>query len=105
MRSTRPGSYLDESIGTRLVRKPSVEGFRRRKDVSVYFTHYSARTDLKVAPGLAEGRPAVLVSDAADPSGAVRYVVVLDWSNERISRIRDFHYVRYVTDGLVVTRL
>lgn len=95
-------NLLAEDVRLDLVNRSQLAG---RKDVSVYFTHYSARTDLKVAPGLAEGRPAVLVSDAADPAGAVRYVVLLDWSHERISRIRDFHYARYVTDGLVVTRL
>ena len=76
-----------------------------RKDVGVYFTRYAERSDWKVTPGLAEGRPAILVSNPADTSGAVEYVVLLDWSNGRISGIHDFFYAQYVTDGLVVTKL
>jgi RNA polymerase sigma-70 factor (ECF subfamily) len=56
-------------------------------------------------PGLAEGRPALLVSNPADTSGAVEYVVLLEWSNGRISGIHDFFYAQYVTDGLAVTKL
>jgi RNA polymerase sigma-70 factor (ECF subfamily) len=76
-----------------------------RKDVSVYFTRYGQTADWKFTPGVAEGRPALLVSNPADTSGTVEYVVLLDWSGGRIRGIRDFHYARYVTDGLTVTTL
>jgi RNA polymerase sigma-70 factor (ECF subfamily) len=75
------------------------------KDVSVYFTRYSQTADWKFTPGVAEGRPALLVSNPADTSGTVEYVVLLDWADGRIRGIRDFHFARYVTDGLVVTKL
>jgi RNA polymerase sigma-70 factor (ECF subfamily) len=71
-----------------------------RKDVSVYFTRYSQSFDWKLTPGMAEGRPALFVSDPADPSGTIEYVVLLDWAEGRICGIRDFRYARYITDGL-----
>jgi len=76
-----------------------------RKDVSVYFGRYGESLDWKFVPGLAEGRPALLVSNPADTSEAVEYVVLLDWVNGRICGIRDFRWAKYVTDGLTVTRL
>jgi RNA polymerase sigma-70 factor (ECF subfamily) len=74
-----------------------------RKDVSVYFSRYAAVDDWWVSPGLAEGHPALLVSDPADPTGAVRYVVLLDWAEGRIAAIRDFRHAAYVTESLAVS--
>jgi RNA polymerase sigma-70 factor (ECF subfamily) len=95
-------AMLAEDVRLDLVSRRQIAG---RKDVSVYFTRYSERVDWKLTPGLAEGRPALLVSNPADTSGTVQYVVLLDWSQGRISTIHDFHYARYVTDGLAVTTL
>lgn len=95
-------NLLAEDVHLDLVNRRPLTG---RKDVSVYFTRYSERTDLTVAPGLAEGRPALLFSNVADTSGEVKYVVLLEWVDGRISGIRDFHYAQYVMDGLSVTRL
>jgi RNA polymerase sigma-70 factor, ECF subfamily len=95
-------NLLAEDVRLDLVNRRQLVG---RKDVSIYFTRYSETADWKFAPGLAEGRPALLVSDPADTTGTVRYVVLLDWTDARISGIRDFHYARYVTSGLAVTML
>ena len=93
---------LAEDVRLDLVNRRQIVG---RKDVSVYFTRYAERADWKFTPGLAEGRPALLVSNPADTSDTVEYVVLLDWSNGRISAIHDFFYAQYVTDGLTVTTL
>jgi RNA polymerase sigma-70 factor (ECF subfamily) len=93
---------LAEDVKLDLVNRLRLAG---RKDVSVYFGRYGESTDWRFAVGLAEGRPALLVSNPVDASGAVEYVVLLDWMSGRISGIRDFRYARYVTDGLTVTRL
>ena len=37
--------------------------------------------------------------DPADTSGAPAYFVLLDWSDGRVARIRDFRHARYATDG------
>jgi len=94
-------SLLAEDVRLDLVNRRQLVG---RKDVSVYFTRYSETADWKFAPGLAEGRPALLVSDPADAAGTVNYVVLLTWTAGRISGIRDFHYAKYVKDGLAVAK-
>lgn len=76
-----------------------------RENVSVYFTRYSQSFDWKLTPAMAEGRPALLVSNPVDATDTVEYVVLLDWANDRIDGIRDFRYAKYVTDGLTITRL
>jgi RNA polymerase sigma-70 factor (ECF subfamily) len=95
-------NLLAEDVRLDLVNRRQLAG---SKDVSVYFTRYSQTADWKFTPGVAEGRPALLVSNPADTSGTVEYVVLLDWADGRIRGIRDFHFARYVTDGLVVTKL
>ena len=76
-----------------------------RKDVAVYFSRYDETSDWHFSPGLAEGRPALLVSDPADPAGTVGYVVLLDWADGRIAAIRDFRFANYVMESLAVSRL
>lgn len=95
-------NLLAEDVRLDLVNRRQIAG---RKDVSVYFTRYAERADWVFTPGLAEGRPALLVSNPADTSGTVEYLVLLDWSNGQISAIHDFFYAQYVTDGLAVTKL
>jgi RNA polymerase sigma-70 factor (ECF subfamily) len=95
-------NLLAEDVKLDLVNRLRLAG---RKEVSVYFGRYGETLDWKFAPGLAEGRPALLVSNPADTSDAVQYVVLLDWVNGRVRGIRDFRYAKYVTDGLTVTRL
>jgi len=48
---------------------------------------------------------AVLVRNPADPSGTVRYVVLLDWVGGQIARIRDFKYAPYVRESQVISSL
>ena len=76
-----------------------------RRDVSVYFHRYDKLTDWRFAAGLAEGRPALLVSDPADPTDAITYVVLLDWQGEEIAAIRDFRFAPYIAQSLTVSAL
>jgi RNA polymerase sigma-70 factor (ECF subfamily) len=93
---------LAEDVRLDLVNRTRLAG---RKDVSVYFSRYDEVSDWWFSPGLAEGRPALLVSDPADAAGAIGYVVLLDWADGRIAAIRDFRYATYVTESLAVSRL
>jgi RNA polymerase sigma-70 factor (ECF subfamily) len=52
---------------------------------------------------LIDGRPALLATDPVDPNA--RFVVLLDWSDGRIVSIRDFHYARYIMDGIDIVRI
>ncbi len=73
--------------------------------MSVYFTRYAELSDWLISPGLAEGHPALLVSDPEDATGAVSYVVLLDWAAGKIAAIRDFRHARYVTECLALSPL
>ncbi len=54
---------LAEDVRLDLVNRTRLAG---RKDVSVYFSRYDEGSDWWLSPGLAEGRPALLVSDPSD---------------------------------------
>jgi RNA polymerase sigma-70 factor (ECF subfamily) len=93
---------LAEDVRLDLVNRTRLAG---RKNVAVYFSRYDESSDWRFSPGLAEGRPALLVSDPADAAGAIGYVVLLDWVDGRIAAIRDFRYAAYVTESLAISRL
>lgn len=95
-------ALLSEDVRLDLANRTRLDG---RKDVSVYFTRYDATSGWRLEPGLAEGRPALLISDPADPAAAVRYVVLLDWRDGEIATIRDYFYAPYVIDSLAVERI
>jgi len=54
---------------------------------------------------MAEDQPALFVSDPQDALDTPIYVVLLNWVDGRISNIRDFRWAKYITDGLVFTRI
>ncbi len=74
-----------------------------RADVSVYFSRYAAFSDWRLQVGLAEGRPALLVSD--DATGAITHAVLLDWKDGEIAAIRDYKFAPYVMETLAVAKL
>ena len=93
-------ALLAEDVRLDLANRLQLTG---RKDVSVYFDRYGRTTDWRITPGVAEGRPALLVSDPADATGAVAYVILLGWIDGRIATIRDFRFARYVMESLAAT--
>jgi RNA polymerase sigma-70 factor (ECF subfamily) len=96
-------ALLAEDVRLDLVNRTRLAG---RKDVGIYFTRYAeAAFGWRMAAGQADGRPAILVSDPADPAAAVRFVVLLDWKDGQIAAIRDFFYADYVMEGVTVTTI
>jgi RNA polymerase sigma-70 factor (ECF subfamily) len=93
---------LAEDVRLDLVNRRRIDG---RKNVGVYFTRYAERSDWRLWPGIAEGRPALLFSNRADGPDAIDYVVLIDWADGKITAIRDFFYAPYVTESLEVRRL
>jgi RNA polymerase sigma-70 factor (ECF subfamily) len=93
-------NLLAEDVRLDLVNRTKLAG---RKDVSVYFSRYAAAPPSRFAPGLADGRPALLVSGMDDDT--VRYAVLLEWKDGRIVTIRDFLYAAYAMEDLAVERL
>ena len=65
-------------------------------DVGMFFTVYAEMDGVWLAPAWLEGREVIAVfEDRADPQPS--YMMWLEWRDGRISFIRDYRYVRYVT--------
>jgi RNA polymerase sigma-70 factor, ECF subfamily len=66
-------------------------------DVGMFFGIYSRNAPARLAPAWLEGREVIAVYE---DSRAVKpdYVMWLEWTDGRISFIRDYRYVRYVID-------
>jgi RNA polymerase sigma factor (sigma-70 family) len=66
-------------------------------DVGMFFGIYSRSAPVRLAPAWLDGREVIAVYEdpqAAKPS----YLMWLEWTDGRISFIRDYKYVRYVID-------
>ena len=92
-------AMLAEEAHLDLVNKAQMHG---KVEISRYFSNYSDNADWHMRPGFVEGRPAILVFETNDPY-TVAYCVLVNWDGRSISRIRDFRYARYVTEGAVFT--
>ena len=90
---------LADEVRLELVSKSRTHG---RSEVSRYFHNYDRITDWHLVPALVDRRPALLVRDPGDPSGAPAYFVLLQWERDRLMSIRDFRFARYVTEGAEV---
>jgi RNA polymerase sigma-70 factor (ECF subfamily) len=69
---------------------------RGASQVGRYFHRYSGIEDWRLRVGQVEGRPAILVFNPQEPSGAPCYFILIDWVNGEVARIRDYRYARYV---------
>src|SRR5262249_61107167 len=87
---------LADEVRLELVNKTRMNG---KGEVGRYFGNYSLVHDWQLVPGFVDRRPAILVRDPRDPSGAPAYFVLLNWAGDRLVGIRDFRYARYATDG------
>jgi RNA polymerase sigma-70 factor (ECF subfamily) len=68
-----------------------------KADVGMFFGIYSRSAPVRLAPAWLDGREVIAVyedHEAAKPS----YLMWLEWTDGRISFIRDYKYVRYVVD-------
>jgi hypothetical protein len=67
-------------------------------DVGAFFGIYSRLAPARVAPAWIDDREVIAVwadASSAEPS----YLMWLSWTNDRISFIRDYRYVRYIMDA------
>ncbi len=69
-------------------------------EVSGYFTNYDRLQDWQISVGSVEGKPAVIVSDSAEPT--VDYFILIEWDCDRVGMIRDYRYARHVMDGVEI---
>jgi RNA polymerase sigma-70 factor (ECF subfamily) len=72
------------------------------RDVGFYFTHYGENPDWHVRLCLAEGRPALAISDA---KLAGEYVVLIEWRAGEIAAIHDYRFAPYVTEAIALEPL
>src|SRR3954447_23495511 len=89
-------AMIADDVRLELVNKSRMKG---KVEVSRYFGNYSAARDWRLAPGLVEGRPAVLVFDPHVSGAPPKYFMLLSWDGDKVAAIRDFRYAGYVIDG------
>jgi RNA polymerase sigma-70 factor, ECF subfamily len=89
-------AQLADDVKVEVVNRTRLSG---RGEVGRYFGNYSQTNDWHLAPGLVEGRPAVVVLDPAQPADLPVYFMLIDWRDGRLLAVRDFRYARYVVDG------
>ena len=88
---------IADDVRLDLVNKTRISG---KAEVSRYFGNYSKAQDWRLAPGLVEGRPAILVFDPGKPSAKPSYFMLLQWSDDKVATIRDFRHASYVADDV-----
>jgi RNA polymerase sigma-70 factor, ECF subfamily len=93
-------AQLADDVKVEVVNRTRLSG---RGEVGRYFGNYSQTDDWHLAPGLVEGRPAVVVLDPAQPAGLPVYFMLIDWRDGRLLNVRDFRYARYVVEGAELT--
>ena len=95
-------AILADEVKLDLVNRIQLAG---RPEVSNYFNRYSQVTDWRLAPGLVDRQPAILVFDPDDAGVRPRYFVLIEWTGDAVLKIRDFRYARYAVDGAEFIRL
>jgi RNA polymerase sigma-70 factor (ECF subfamily) len=89
-------AMLAEDVRLEIVNRVRLAG---KKSVAPYFGNYVIRPHWRFVAGFVDSQPAVLVYDGDDPDRRMKYFVLLAWSGERITGIRDFVFARYAMDG------
>jgi RNA polymerase sigma-70 factor, ECF subfamily len=90
---------LADEVRLELVNRTRMNG---KREVGRYFHNYADVDDWHFVPALVDRRPALLVRDPRDPSGAPAYFVLLQWAGDKLTNIRDFRHARYVIEGAEV---
>lgn len=95
-------AVLADDVKLDLVNRLRLEG---RKDVDRYFTRYGEETKWRFALGAVDGRPTMLVFEAAGRMEKPAHFVLIDWRGEEIVAIRDFLFTPYVIEAADWVRL
>src|SRR5262249_14647970 len=93
---------LAEDVRLELVDKTRMRG---RAEVGRYFGNYAGVHDWHLASGFVDRRPALIARHPHDASGKPAYFILLQWSDQRISTIRDFRHARYAIEGAEVVMM
>jgi len=74
-------------------------------EVSQYFDRYAQVDDWRLALGVVEDRPAILVDDPREGSSQPAFFMLIEWEDAQVSRIRDYRYARHVLRDAAIVRL
>jgi RNA polymerase sigma-70 factor (ECF subfamily) len=75
-----------------------------RSSFETYFTRYAEMSAWRLSIGWVDGKLAAIVTDPADPLAKPFNVIVVDWTADRIVRLRDFYHAPYALDGAAITQ-
>lgn len=95
-------AMLADDVKLDLVNRLQLQG---RDRIGHYFTRYAEVTKWRFAFGAVEGQPAMLVFDSTGPMARPAHFVLIGWSDNRITEIRDFLFAPYVLETIDWTRL
>jgi RNA polymerase sigma-70 factor (ECF subfamily) len=95
-------AMLANEVHVELVGRTRLNG---RAEAERYFGNYARSERWKLMAGTVDGRPAVLVGDTRDPAAPPRYFILLEWSDDRLRRIRDFRHLHYVIESADISIL
>ena len=95
-------AMLADDVKLELVNRLQLKG---RGNIVPYFTRYAEVTKWRFALGAVEGQPAMLVFDSTGPMDRPAHFVLVEWSESRITGIRDFLFAAYVLETLDWVRL
>ena len=76
-----------------------------RSSFETYFSRYTEMTAWRLSVGRIDGRLAGIVSNPGDLQRGPTNVIVVDWAEGAIVRLRDFYHAPYVLDGAAVEHL
>ena len=76
-----------------------------RSAFETYFSRYTEMSAWRLSVGRIDGRLAAIVSNPGDLRGVPAYVIIVDWAEDSIVRLRDFYHAPYVLDGAAVELL
>jgi hypothetical protein len=95
-------AMLADDVKLDLVNRLKLAG---RDKIGLYFTRYAEVTKWRFALGAVEGQPAMLVFDSTGSMELPAHFVLIDWSEGRITAIRDFLFAPYVLEAIDWARL
>jgi RNA polymerase sigma-70 factor (ECF subfamily) len=76
-----------------------------RVEVGRYFGNYASVHDWHLQCGLVDRRPAIIATDPTDSTRHPAYFILLYWTTDRISAIRDFRHAHYVIEAAEIAIL
>lgn len=95
-------AMLADDVKLELVNRLHLQG---REKITPYFTRYAVVAKWRFALGAVEGQPAMLVFDGTGAMESPAHFVLIEWSDQQITGIRDFLFAPYVLEAMAWVRL